>query len=84
MSALPFWPSSNRNLSRAIFTAIFNSSLTQISRCVFDALDEPVAAIFDFVCYTLLLHTQEQYCVLTVKAQSTIIPDPPSLSLPHV
>ena len=76
MSPLPFWLSSNLNLSRAIFTAIFNSSLTQISRCALDVLDEPVAAIFDFVRHTLLKHTQRYYCMLTAKAQGTIIPDP--------
>ena len=47
-SSVPFCFSSKRNLSRATCTAIFSSSLTQISRCFFEILDLPVDAILDF------------------------------------
>lgn len=69
MPLIPFCFSSNRNLSRAIFTAIFSSSFTQISRCVLDVFDGPVAAIFDFVGHTLLQRTSRIYRALTTKAQ---------------
>ena len=48
---LPFCFSSNRNLSRAIFTAILNSSFTQISLWALFVLAGPVVAIFDICSY---------------------------------